>query len=436
MVPAQETIHNLLTKAGFPNFPLDKDGFPYPGPVVRYFRERMTYIDPAEQKEKNWTQMDLAKRLGVSEVTVRLMEKQNKGLDSVARRRVLADILKIPPALLGLGSLPNLTEFLSHHQESAKALVSAPATLKGNTVDNKTIQLYQDVFLVYRDMHSTNTAQDSLVEIESWIDRIASDLTNSQASQRPSMQRTLWNFHSLSAKIYSDDLSNWVRSFDHLNVSLELANSLNSNDLRAASLYRSGQIRFAQRNFALAKTDLDGAVIYAKSGSPFVKGAVFAAAGLAHALVDSDMAGVTYAQRLLDQAEQYASISNITDEFIIKFNVGKYLLERADALISLGRPAKALELLDDAESGLNPSQRRSIAYLNILRAEAYMKLKRPELDTALLLLEESFDTSKAIKSEYNIAYIERLYKLLATSSYGGSPAVADLGMSLRDWRKS
>jgi transcriptional regulator with XRE-family HTH domain len=434
MVPSQETVYNLLAKAGFPDFPLDKRGFPSPGVVVRHFRERMTYVDPGDQKEKNWTQMDLAKRLGVSEVTIRLMEKQNKGLDSMERRRLLADILHIPPALLGLGSLFDLMEFLSHHQGATKALVSAPTPVKGNSVDNKTIQLYQDAFLVYSDMHSTSTAQDALFEIEQWIERITSDLTIAQLSQRPLLQRTLWDFHSLSAKIYSDDLCNWVKSFDHLNASLQLADVLNNNDLRAASLYRSGQIRFAQRNFTLAKSDLDGAVTYAKNGSPIIKGAVFAAAGLAHALVNKDIADVTYAQRLLDQAETCAAQANTTDEFIIKFSIGKYLLERSDALIALGRPAKALELLDDAEIGLDPTQRRRIAYLNILRADAYMKLKRPEFDSALLLLEDSFAVSTAIKSEYNIAYIERLYKILGASNYGSSPAVADLGISLREWR--
>ena len=54
----------------------------------------MRYKDSHENKEKGWTQTDLAKRLGVSEVTVRLMENQNVGLDSITRRRLVASILK------------------------------------------------------------------------------------------------------------------------------------------------------------------------------------------------------------------------------------------------------------------------------------------------------------------------------------------------------
>src|SRR5713226_8072736 len=98
-------ISTLLKLAGYPDFPLDDEEFPDPGTVIRYFREKMQYTDPIEGKRKHWTQADLAKRLGVSEVTVRLMETQNVGLDSMSRRRLVADILKIPPVLLGLGSL-------------------------------------------------------------------------------------------------------------------------------------------------------------------------------------------------------------------------------------------------------------------------------------------------------------------------------------------
>ncbi|MGH2507657.1 MAG: helix-turn-helix domain-containing protein [Ktedonobacteraceae bacterium] len=434
MVPIQETVHNLMTQAGLPNFPLDKDGFPAPGAVIRHFREQMKYIDPPADKEKRWTQVDLAKRLRISEVSIRLMETQNKGLDSIGRRRVLADILKIPPVLLGLGSLADLMEFLNHHQIVGKTPISTSTAVKSGTVKNETINLYQHAFLIYSEMHSTSTAQDAIFDIEQWIDRVKTDLAKAQTSQQPMLQRTLWNFHALSAKIYSDDLRQWGPSFDHLNAALELAQMLDSSDLKAASLYRSGQIRFAQRNFVLAKRDLDGAVIYAKDARPSMQGAVFAAAGLAHSLTASDTASIISAQRLLDQAEHYTESSDVADEYIIKFNTGKYLLEKADALITLGRPAKALGILDGVEDELDPTQKRRLAYLNILRAEAYMKLKRPELDTSLLLLSDAFDVSKTIKSEFNIGYIRRMYKILAASSYGTSPTVADLGMKLREWR--
>jgi hypothetical protein len=85
----------LLKQAGFPDFPLDDESFPDPRVVVRYFREKMVYIDPDDGKQKSWTQADLARRLGVSEVTVRIMENNGAGLDSIAKRRLLASVLTL-----------------------------------------------------------------------------------------------------------------------------------------------------------------------------------------------------------------------------------------------------------------------------------------------------------------------------------------------------
>lgn len=429
-------IKNLLKQAGLPDFELDDEGYPNPGTVVRYFRGKMTYTDSRDGKEKSWTQADLAKRLGVSEVTVRTMENANAGLDSMAKRRLLISILKIPPILLGLGSVADLAEFLKSHEEGA--IRAAPSTLNsGGYVGKETLHLYQNAFMIYSEMHSTSTAQDVIFDIEQWMSRIKTDLSRANERQKRHLYTTLWDFHALSAKIYSDDLGDWNQAFDHLNAAMELANLLESNDLRAASLYRSGQIRCQQRNFFLAKSDLDAALQFAKNAQPQLKGATYAAAGLAHALVVSDGAGRLYAQSLLDQAGKIVtSSSGDPDEYGVRFSTGKYLIEKADALLTLGRPGKALEVLDDAEEGTDSTQKRRLAYIDILRAEANLRFKKPELEQAVALLQKAFTASSAIKSEYNIGYIERLHRELVRSPYGNSADVVDLRLALSNWRKS
>jgi len=44
-----------LVQTGLPQFDLAEDGYPDPGKVVKYYRERMTYTDK-DGKEKRWTQ--------------------------------------------------------------------------------------------------------------------------------------------------------------------------------------------------------------------------------------------------------------------------------------------------------------------------------------------------------------------------------------------
>jgi hypothetical protein len=152
-------------------------------------------------------------------------------------------------------------------------------------------------------------------------------------------------------------------------------------------------------------------------------------------LVDTDDAGRIYAQSLLDKAGKHARENSGDDEHVIRFSMGKYLTEKADAFIVLGRPGKALEVLDDAEDATDPTQRRRLAYIDILRAEANMRLKKPTLDRATELLQSAFTASAPLKSEFNISYIQRLHGELLTGPYGNSTNVADLGLTLREWRK-
>ncbi|HXR66135.1 MAG TPA: hypothetical protein VN729_09430 [Ktedonobacteraceae bacterium] len=91
--------------------------------------------------------------------------------------------------------------------------------------------------------------------------------------------------------------------------------------------------------------------------------------------------------------------------------------------------------LDDAEEKLQPAQRLKLAFVNIARADAYMKLQRPQHDMALYVLNDAFSASKTIQSDFNIGHVRSLYSKLAKSPYGTSPDVADLGLALRDWYK-
>lgn len=437
-VSSHHSITTLLKSAGLPQFPLDDYGFPQPGVVVRYFRERMKYIDPEDHKEKHWRQIDLAERLGVSEVTIRLMETKSNSLDSIERRRVLADILKIPPVLLGIGALADLEEFLRQSQAQgmpATTTVSTPTIRKGTSLEKETVKLYQDAFAVYSEKHSTSTARDALFEMARWIERIEHDLPHARNEQQSHIQEVLWNFNILSAKVYGDSLCDWDQALLHASTAMELANLLNSDTLRALSLYRSGYTRIGQGKFYLAKGNLDNAVLYVKNASSDIKGTVLAAAGVVHALVDTDLAGRRYAQCLLDQAGNLVTSGTTSDTYAVKYHTGKYLTEKAEALIALGRPAKAIEVLDDAEEGTDVSETRRLAYIDVLRAEANMKLRNPQYDTATQLLCNAFASSSSIKSAYNISYISRLYTDLSESSYGNSTSVSDLGIMLRNWSR-
>jgi tetratricopeptide (TPR) repeat protein len=300
------------------------------------------------------------------------------------------------------------------------------------------VTLYQDASRIYGELHLTSTAQDSLDQLDQWIARILTDIHRSHGDQQRALQDILWTFYDLTAKVYSDDLNNWEKALYYLNEEMSIAESLKNDELRAASLYRSGQIRFAQRQYPLAKSDLDGALVFVKSPqvNPQLKSAVLASASLAHAIVDKDEKGKKVAQSLIQQSGAIISdLKEPEDARFVKFDYGKYLLEYADVLIALGRPVTAINTLDDAADEIDVSMRRRHAYINILQAVANLRLKSPRYDVATDLLSGAFAVSKDIKSSFNIGQVTKYYNELRQSPYANATDVADLGIEIRVWRK-
>jgi tetratricopeptide (TPR) repeat protein len=416
-------VRSLFIEAGYPAFDLDSEGFPEPGQVAKFFREQTTYT-LSNGRVMSWTQKDVAKVLQCSEVSVRLMENKNVGLDSFTRRRLIADVLKIPPILLGFGSFEQLTAFLAHSQQ-ATALSIPP-------IEKETIALYQDAAKVFWDTYYLGTAQASVVGLTRWMSRIEGDASRANGQQQQQLGEILCSYYQIAANLYGDQCQ-YSKAFQCLDTALELAAQLGNNELKAAILYRTGHIRLDQRQFMLAKIALDGALALVNSAPAALQGAIFQTTGLAHALVAQSDGDRTKAQALLDQAEKIVLHDQQIkdDKYFVKLSRGRYFLERADALLAMGRPVKALDLLDEADDGIAPNQSRRRAYITILRAEASMRKKQPAFDTATDLLTDALHTSRSIQSEYNIRYIRRLYTQIEKGSYGNAPDARDLGMALK-----
>lgn len=414
----------LFTQAGLPQFELGEDGYPIPGKVIKYYREHMKYTD-SDGKEKHWTQADLAKRLGLKEVMVNLMENKNQGLDSIERRRTLATILRIPPALLGLGSLDLLVEVATGHTSEN------PISSKRTKIGKDTIKQYQDTLIVYRKMYAEGLSYMSALDIEKLIKRIERDIRNIYAEEKNTLLRVLWDYEILCAKVYSSDLHNWSKTFEHIDNAREITMNLDDRDLQAASLCHSAIFHFRQRRLGLAKMDIDGALIYAKGALPQTRGIIYSKNACIYS-DDTSLSGMTHVQNVFDEAEKYIGIKSEIKS--ISFGKDDYLLDRAYTLTALGRPTKAVELLEDAERYINPSSKRHLVFLDILRAECYIEQKRPEYERAVRLLEGAIEDSKELRVARNIDHIEKLYRKLLESSYSKAPDVTDLGIALQQLR--
>ncbi|SRR5216683_623035 len=370
-----------------------------PGAVIKHYREQMKYIDPTDGKEKHWTQKDLATRLGLAEITITLMETQNKGLDSLERRRAIATLLKIPFELLGLASLEKIT-------------------IKQTKVNDELIELYKDALDIYKDKFIDRSIRGSIRTIETWIDRIGESIQSANSIQKPNLLNILWDFHILAARTYGYDLCNWIKTHEQLNKAREIAEILDNANLRCTGLYYSGNFYVKQDKPLLAIVEFDASIAQAKKADPQIIGNIYGYASLAYATGARDLSSITYAQKLLEDSGKYID-GNGYQECV-------HLKHCAKALIALKRYSKALDFISDAEDKCEDD--RLGEYLNILRAECYIEKKKPEYDIATSMLNSVVQSTK---EQSHIDHIIRLHHKLEASSYGNAPDVADLGISLK-----
>lgn len=383
-----------------------------------YYRKRKSCIDQAGE-QKHWTQADLAKQLGLIEVMVNFMENKNQGLDSIERRRTLATLLKIPPILLGLGTLDRM--------ESTFKLAKS-ALQETRTISPDAIQFYKDALSTYKQQYHNGMSYTIISEVElatKYIGQEAKKLTNGAAS----LLYMLWQYEILCANIYGNDIHNWDLAFLHLDNAKDIAVHLGDMDLQAASLCRSAMLRYRQGRPGLAKIDIDAAFMYSKGASPQTRGIILSKRGCIYSDTDLSATGIVIVQKLFDDAEKYI---NIPGEVInMSFKKDDYLLDKSQAILYT-RPARALELLDDAEQYIQPVGRKHMIYLDIKRATCYIHQKSPEYEYATSLLSVAAEASREQSVARNIYHIQKLYHELAASSYGNSPEVAELELALRE----
>lgn len=379
-----------------PQFEIGPDGFPVPSTVVKYYREHMTYTD-TDGKEKRWTQADLARHLGVSEKMVGLMETKNQGLADIDRRRTLASLLNIPLALLGLASLDDLNKIFKPQIEQSKQVI----------VERADVYLCQEALSLFVEKSDKGINPKIL---ETWIDRIKTNPNN--------MQPELIKYHLLLAKAYYSDFRNFGAAKPHLFEAKESAQTLRDPELISLVSHYEGEMYLSQNKPLLAYNEL----MRTKDTKSSIQGYILVDVALSSIL--AKISDNQSSLAMLDKAEHCIGRSND----LITFDTVQYLECKAESLIALNKYRHALECLDDSEEYIM-SRFRNKQYNDILRAECYIKQKRPEYEEALRLLSQVADNSRNI-SGY-VKYVAKLHKIISQSSYGKAPDVVELGMKLR-----
>lgn len=390
-------------------FNADEDDYPNAGQVVRHYRLL-----------KRWSPAQLAEAMGKTSRWVQAMENDNAVPEQISRRRALAAMLGIPAILLGLAPIEKVEHVLS---------IAAASGEQKKKIDTVTITQYQEFLRLYWELDYSSTAQESLDDIARWTRHLQALLKETQGNQQIQIAEILCRYHQLATWIARDQ-RDYPTAFAHANRALKLAKATNNNELIAAALFRRGRTRLEHGDISGSISDLDAALPYAQSSRAQLRGLVLLAAGHAQAHAAQSSTEISYSLNLIDQAGRIVRRGNLEDdESFVKLNTGRFHLDKAGALIELHRAEDALDELDLADRGIGPDQTRRHAYINVLRAKAYLEMGEPSI--AVATAESTLTVSKALKSAINIARIGEVHERLQQGKLANSPQVARLGVMLK-----
>jgi tetratricopeptide (TPR) repeat protein len=370
---------------------------------------------------KGWSRADLAEVYGrffhddsISEDTIRMWEDYNKVPKKAKRRQVLAFLLDLPVAALGIESLASLA-------------LKAPDrfTIKGIDVASAATKLQE-----YKTLNHASTVGPLLTDILGTIHDIHDEIPYVSATKRTQFLGLLCDYQQFVAGLYRDK-SQYDEALFYQNKAYAVAKTLNDPEQLALVLWRRGITYDCQGNLEAAIADFLAAQRY-QTKSVNLQGAIWASLGhaQAHNAKDSSehkaaLLSFDRAERLLDRAQREP------DDYFIKFNVEGYHLNRASAWIGaadkkLRSPDRAFEALTLVP--VDENRKRRYAFSAYVQARCWFEMGDYPIATQLAL--DAVTIAGEIQSHVNVNHIADLYQELRETSYGKSPAVAELGLQL------
>jgi DNA-binding XRE family transcriptional regulator len=401
---------------GYPAFEMGDDGFPKPGHVVRHYRQQKV-----KSSGKHWTQKDLARVLDLTEQAMCLIEKKGIGLENIKRRRLLAEILTIPPVLLGLAELPTLPD---EHP-------SIPPVSSRITVD---IAAYERILHACYNAHHRRASYERLSAIQETIASLYQALPFTQEQKATHL---LSRYHIMIASILRDQCL-FREAIEHLHRAIHLTKQIGDNEFLADAFYRSGWVYLESKEGHKAAQNFLAAEKLFKKIPSYMAGGILIGLGRSRALQAHDIRERLEALHTLDQAAKMLQRYPVPDKnwHFLEIEMDRYRTDRSAALIDMSFPRDALHELSSVRLSSN-NQRRN-ALLATLEAQAHFSLG--DFAQTCSIAEEALTLIKPIHSRVNYERISVLHRQLKSTTFGNDPEVARLGVMLDtiqvDWSDS
>ena len=425
-------------KGEYGPFTAQEDGWPNAGEVIRHYR-----------RKQRMSAEELATLYGEAigeQITARWilkMEQQNKIPLDITWRQALVKILGIPPFLLGLASVEQVTY-------KPVAIKKVPQALTYASFD---LEWYSKEAHVFWKLHYAQTAQDVLADLLIYINKLAPIQHTTKGDLNRHINELINSFYRLAATIQRDQ-GNFEQAYILANHGVRLAKDMGNDpyalQIVAASQYTRGVVNLAWGAFGdhakqgkviiykekieTAFADFERALQYA---SPQLKGIIYSEMSRAKSLIATSPTDITIALKLIEQAESFVGVDS-NDDFYTQILLNgdlkgldnrRLILGRAKTFLAIKRPAKAIEELDELELlKEGPSHTRRRAWTYILYAQAAFELG--DYSTAIVHAIDAFMDCRETHAIAHLARVNELYIRLLTTPHKNDFEVKRLGQLL------
>ncbi|GHO56215.1 hypothetical protein [Ktedonobacter robiniae] len=396
-----------------------------PGQTARSHRKMKQKEHPLR------SQKGLARALSMTEKAIRDMEKRNIGLDSIARRRVLALLLDIPPVALGIVTLEEI--LLQQYQDVPITPHAGETREKDATFD---LAIYTDRLKTLWNRNHTGTAQDRLTQIAAAMADLTTTLPYVSGDDEKEVRAVLCRYHHLFAHILRDQ-GRYDTAIVELEKAAILAERAGRPHLLAVTLLRIGSVLRdrgtvfeAQAKMEAARGNSTGAHQKRRQANTDYLAAIDCYTRirnlerLPEALHGVMLFDEGYAKAHLAQGNREAKRTALAhlkaggkiitetrdileEEFSIRITERTYRNTKVAAMLEAGWSREALQeltdLMDLPEEG---DMTRKNAYTDYLWAQAYANLGL--IDAAATPAQDAFARMKQIKSRIHITRIAGL----------------------------
>jgi hypothetical protein len=330
---------------------------PHLGQVVRHYHNM-----------SGMSKADLAAVLHCTSRYVEMMESEkNISMpELLSRRKVLAQVLQIPPVLLGLSSL-----VVADKGEIDSVL---SPLLEGTPLDARHLAFYEGILALSWETYYTSSIGRAAENISFCLELLDNERKNTTGVQHDQIDAMRSRFYRLAALV-SREWAQIDTAFAQINTALDLAIRLRNAELVASSLVGRIRIRYHKQEYEDALADAEHACSYADAEllrDP-LKGKCYQMAGEAQAYLAGNSRilqdkSLTY----FDKAGRVARKGNLEpDGSFVKTDLTSIYIERAKALRIFRRFDEAHGALALARKKLSPELTRWRINLLIEEAKTY-----------------------------------------------------------------